>query len=87
MIAPTAVIAGIGLMLGFDVIKAPGATGYYDSDLMSKANVAVNAIKQTKYNFGFIHIKAVDDSGHDGNLEIKNKFLQIIDGMIGMMVD
>ena len=31
-----------------------------------------------EYDFGFMHIKAVDDAGHDKSLEIKNTFLRKI---------
>jgi 2,3-bisphosphoglycerate-independent phosphoglycerate mutase len=30
-------------------------------------------ITSNEYDFGFMHIKAVDDAGHDKNLEMKVK--------------
>ena len=37
MIAPTAIIKGIGRSIDLDIIDVPGATGGYDSDLNKKA--------------------------------------------------
>ena len=39
------------------------------------------------YDFGFIHIKAVDDAGHDKNVEMKLKFLEKTDQMIKHLID
>lgn len=71
MIAPTCIIAGLGLSLQMDVLQAPGATGDYHTDLQSKAKTAIEAFASPMYDFGFIHIKAVDDAGHDRDLEKK----------------
>ena len=72
MVAPTAIIRGIGMTFGLDLVESPGATGYYDSDLNMKAETCANKLMtDEKYNFGFIHIKGVDDAGHDKSLEIK----------------
>jgi 2,3-bisphosphoglycerate-independent phosphoglycerate mutase len=38
------------------------------------------------YRFGFVHIKAVDDAGHDCRLDLKIGFLEKIDAMVGVMV-
>eukprot|EP00352_Strombidinopsis_acuminata_P000283 CAMPEP_0176344172 /NCGR_PEP_ID=MMETSP0126-20121128/4502_1 /TAXON_ID=141414 ORGANISM="Strombidinopsis acuminatum, Strain SPMC142" /NCGR_SAMPLE_ID=MMETSP0126 /ASSEMBLY_ACC=CAM_ASM_000229 /LENGTH=238 /DNA_ID=CAMNT_0017690503 /DNA_START=265 /DNA_END=981 /DNA_ORIENTATION=+ len=68
MIAPTAIIRGVGITFGIDLIDVEGTTGYYDSNLNGKADATVKAITSGKYDFGFMHIKAVDDAGHDKNL-------------------
>lgn len=34
------------------------------------------------YNFGFVHIKAVDDAGHDKSLEKKTEYIKKVDEMI-----
>eukprot|EP01022_Parablepharisma_sp_SALTPOND_P025728 TRINITY_DN604_c0_g1_i1.p2 TRINITY_DN604_c0_g1~~TRINITY_DN604_c0_g1_i1.p2 ORF type:complete len:470 (-),score=52.73 TRINITY_DN604_c0_g1_i1:73-1482(-) len=86
LIAPTAVIAGIGITFGIDVKKAKGATGYYDSDYMSKAAVAIENITKGEYDFGFVHIKGVDDSGHDGSYKIKLDLLKRIDDMVAKIL-
>ena len=50
-----------------------GMTGYYDSNLEGKF---VRAGKEfienaNQYDFGFVHVKAIDDAGHDKNEQIK----------------
>jgi len=44
-------------------------TGFYDSNLEGKMLYAAEIINE--YDFGFVHIKAVDDAGHDKDLGIK----------------
>jgi len=67
-----------------DIKKAPGATGDYHTNLTSKARTLVEHLgsKDSTYRFGFLHVKAVDDAGHDKNVNLKVKFLEEIDGMV-----
>lgn len=65
MIAPTAIIRGIGQSVGLTVLDVPMTTGYYDSNLNNKAIACANALQHSNYSFAFIHVKAVDDAGHD----------------------
>lgn len=44
MVAPTKIIAGLGLSLGIDILEAPGATGDYRTLLTSKATAIANAL-------------------------------------------
>ena len=70
IIAPTAIIRGVGLELGMDLIDdVEGMTGYYDSNLEGKViRAGKEFIENTNnYEFGFVHVKAVDDAGHDKN--------------------
>jgi 2,3-diphosphopglycerate-independent phosphoglycerate mutase len=71
LIAPTCIIAGIGMTLGMDLIRVPGATGDYFTDFNAKAKALKYNIQTDKYNFGFCHLKAVDDAGHDHDVEKK----------------
>ena len=70
-----------------DLLNVPGATGDYRTDLMAKAHQALNTLMNRSFNYdmGFIHIKAVDDCGHDRNVRLKIEFLEKIDTMIGMI--
>lgn len=72
MVAPTAIIRGVGLTVGMDIQgdkEVPGMTGFYDSNIEGKMTFAAKKIDD--YDFGFVHIKAVDDAGHDKDLNIK----------------
>lgn len=74
MIAPTAIIRGVGRSFGMDLLDdVEGMTGYYDSNLEGKTVRAANEFIQNLngYDFGFVHVKAVDDAGHDKNKQMK----------------
>ncbi|KAI8055856.1 2,3-bisphosphoglycerate-independent phosphoglycerate mutase-domain-containing protein [Syncephalis plumigaleata] len=89
MIAPTCIIAGLGETVGMDICIVPGATGDYFTNIMAKGEAAVDKLlsKDSSYNFAFLHIKAVDDAGHDRNIDYKIRFLQEIDQMLGSIMD
>jgi 2,3-bisphosphoglycerate-independent phosphoglycerate mutase len=53
------------MSLGIDVIEAEGATGNYRTALHAKAAAACAALAGSGYTFSFVHVKAVDDTGHD----------------------
>lgn len=86
MIAPTCIIAGLGMSLGFDLVKAPGATGDYHTNLLSKAETALHMLGEGEYDFGFVHVKAVDDAGHDRDVEKKVHFIEKADEMIASII-
>lgn len=99
MIAPTAIIRGAGITFGIPIIDVEGTTGYYNSNLDNKFAKALELFKSTgssdkdcetevkNYDFGFIHIKAVDDAGHDKNLGIKIQQLEKIDKCIQSFIE
>lgn len=106
MVAPTKIIAGLGLSLGIDILEAPGATGDYRTLLTSKASAIAKALsaplqscpnvfvpggdehkpgRSDGYDFGFLHIKAIDDAGHDKASVFKVKGLEAVDRAIGQL--
>ncbi|KAE9595244.1 putative phosphoglycerate mutase (2,3-diphosphoglycerate-independent) [Lupinus albus] len=106
MVAPTKIIAGLGLSLGIDILEAPGATGDYRTLLTSKASAIAKALsapfqscprvfvpgedehkagRLDGYDFGFLHIKAIDDAGHDKASILKLKGLEAVDTAIGQL--
>ena len=44
MVAPTKIIAGLGLSLGIDILEAPGTTGDYRTLLTNKATAIAKAL-------------------------------------------
>jgi Predicted phosphoglycerate mutase, AP superfamily len=44
MIAPTAIIRGLGITLGIDIIDVPGTTGDYNTNLNLKGQRAAEVI-------------------------------------------
>ncbi|CAL9127497.1 uncharacterized protein LOC103973974 [Musa acuminata AAA Group] len=106
MVAPTKIIAGLGLSLGVDILEAPGATGDYRTLLTSKATAIAKALSaplqpspcifvpgedehkpglSQGYDFGFLHVKAIDDAGHDKASILKVRALEAVDRAIGQL--
>ncbi|GAA5806453.1 hypothetical protein HPULCUR_011987 [Helicostylum pulchrum] len=86
LIAPTCIIAGIGITVGMDLLNVPGATGDYHTNFHAKAEACLENIRLDKYDFGFCHLKAVDDAGHDQDAEKKIYYLEKMDEMIGSVI-
>ena len=88
MVAPTKVIAGIGASLGMAIVPAAGATGDYHSLLSSKVHAIAEALGNSNSNFqvGFLHVKSVDDAGHDGNAALKRDLIEAADAMVGQLL-
>lgn len=57
-----------------DLLNVPGATGDYHTNFHAKAKACLENIRLDKYDFGFCHLKAVDDAGHDQDAEKKVNF-------------
>jgi 2,3-diphosphopglycerate-independent phosphoglycerate mutase len=86
MVSPTAIIRGVGLTVGMQIRgdqEVPGMTGFYDSNLKGKMEYAAQICDE--YDFGFVHIKAVDDAGHDKDLQIKIAQIEKSDQAIGSL--
>lgn len=81
MIAPCCIIAGIGEALGMTLVKVPGATGRHDSDFKAKFDTAYRYLfeSEDEYQFGFVHIKAVDEASHNGEPLEKRYLLEKVD--------
>ena len=64
-------------------------TGYYDSNLEGKClRAAKEFVENTnKYDFGFVHVKSVDDAGHDKNEKVKIEQLEKVDRAVTKLVE
>ncbi|MBU1912761.1 MAG: phosphoglycerate mutase, partial [Candidatus Omnitrophica bacterium] len=69
IISAVDLIKGIGRIIGLDVIDVPGATGYYDTNYLGKAEYAIDSLKHK--DFVFVHVEAPDEAGHNGDLREK----------------
>ncbi len=73
-------IKGIGKTIGLEVINVPGATAYYDSDILAKAKYAMRALKNK--DFVFVHVEAIDEAGHNGDLRQKIAMIERFDQLV-----
>ena len=87
MIAPTAIIRGVGITFEIPIIEVEGTTGFYDSNLNGKAIKAAELLKSDDYDFGFVHVKATDDAGHDKSPRIKVEQFEKCDQMINTFLE
>jgi Metalloenzyme superfamily len=78
--------AGLGMSLGMEWLPAAGATGSYDSLFHRKAAAVADAVTTGGFQFGFVHVKAVDDCGHDRLWQLKVRYLEVVDQMLGQIV-
>ena len=76
-VAGASLYKGVAKYIGMEVIPVEGATGKADTNLINKAEAALRALKH--YDFVFVHIKATDSMGHDGNYEGKLDMILRID--------
>lgn len=80
IISAVDLVNGIGKTLGLNVVKVPGATGYYDTDYLAKAEYGLKALE--KQDFLFIHVEAPDEAGHNGDLRQKIKAIEKFDSLV-----
>ena len=74
-VAGTGLIKGIGRLTGMSVPDVPGATGYVDTDYLSKAKVALRML-QEDHDFVLIHVEGIDEVSHDKNVEAKIRAIE-----------
>ena len=80
-IAGVALIRGMFRTVGMDLIDVNGATGGLDTDMIAKADAALNALQS--YDLVVLHVKAPDLCGHDGNASEKIRVIERMDAMMG----
>jgi len=83
-VAGGALYKGVAKYLGMDVIDVKGATGGFDTDLNAKVASAARALKDN--DFVFLHVKATDVAGHDGDWQAKTKFIEKVDKAIAPLL-
>jgi 2,3-bisphosphoglycerate-independent phosphoglycerate mutase len=80
IISAVDVIKGLGKCAGMTVIDVPGATGYIDTNYAGKAQAAIDAIQT--HDFVYLHVEAIDECSHMGDLELKMQAIADFDAKI-----
>ena len=80
IISAVDVIKGIGKCTGMKVIEVPGATGFLDTNYAGKAAAAVAAIRD--FDFVYVHLEAIDECSHIGDLKLKLRAIEEFDSRI-----
>mmetsp|Transcript_7765 Transcript_7765/g.19222 ORF Transcript_7765/g.19222 Transcript_7765/m.19222 type:complete len:161 (+) Transcript_7765:569-1051(+) len=66
---------------------AAEATGDYRTKLSCKVDAVCEALREGKFGMGMVHVKAVDDMGHDKDVEGKLRWIERADEMVGELVE
>lgn len=77
IISAVDLVRGVGVLLGWQRIDVPGATGYLDTDYAAKGRAAVAALLQ--FDLVCVHVEAPDEASHEGRADAKVKALEEID--------
>lgn len=80
MITAVDLLRGLALLIGWQKVEVPGATGYTDTDYAAKGQAAINTLACT--DLVCVHIEAPDEASHEGDLDGKIKALEQIDEKI-----
>ncbi len=80
VISAVDVIQGLGLCTGMEVIKVPGATGFIDTNYAGKAAAAIEALD--RHDFVYLHVEAIDECSHMGDLKLKMQAIEDFDSKI-----
>ncbi len=81
MISAVDLLKGIGNGTGMQVATVEGATGNIDTNFDGKAEAAIKALK-SGCEFVYIHVEAPDECGHQGQIDLKVKAIELIDEKI-----
>jgi 2,3-bisphosphoglycerate-independent phosphoglycerate mutase len=75
---------GIGSFLGMEVLEVAGATGLPDTDVRAKFQAVLASLQS--YDFVFVHVKAADSLGEDGDFQGKKSFIEKIDQAASLLL-
>lgn len=77
MITAVDLLRGLAVLLGWDCIEVPGATGYLDTDYAAKGRYAIEALRT--HDLVCVHVEATDEASHEGRCDEKIRALEEID--------
>lgn len=77
IISAVDLVRGVGVLIGWQRIDVPGATGYLDTDYAAKGRYGVAALAE--HDLVCIHIEAPDEASHEGRADAKVTAIEEID--------
>ncbi len=77
IISAVDLVRGVGVLIGWDRIDVPTATGYLDTDYAAKGRAGVAALNN--HDLVCVHVEAPDEASHEGRADEKVKALERID--------
>lgn len=73
-------VKGVCKAAGMKLINVSGATGTCETNVLAKAEAAVEALRSN--DFVFVHVKAPDIASHDGRVDEKVRMIRKIDQLV-----
>ena len=80
IISAVDVILGLGLLGSMESLRPEGATGFLDTNYENKARAGVDLLHRN--DFVYVHVEAVDECGHIGDLANKIKAIEDCDARL-----
>jgi 2,3-bisphosphoglycerate-independent phosphoglycerate mutase len=77
VISAVDIINGLGVYAGLERIKVPGITGFLDTNYRGKGEYGVKSLERN--DFVFIHVEAIDEAGHMGDVDKKIQAIEDFD--------
>jgi len=80
VISAVDLVKGIGKCVGLEPVIVPGATGYFDTNYVGKAESALDALD--RHDLVYVHVEAPDEAGHEGLVEEKVHSIEQFDKLV-----
>jgi len=77
VISAVDLIMGLGVCVGMDLIRVPGATGLSDTNYEGKAQACLDALAD--HDLVYVHVEATDEAGHARDLDLKVRCIEYLD--------
>jgi 2,3-bisphosphoglycerate-independent phosphoglycerate mutase len=77
VISAVDLVMGLGVCVGMDLIRVPGATGLYDTNYEGKARACLDALAD--HDLVYVHVEATDEAGHARDLDLKIRCIEYLD--------
>ncbi|MEM2726727.1 MAG: 2,3-bisphosphoglycerate-independent phosphoglycerate mutase [Archaeoglobaceae archaeon] len=85
VVSATALIKGVGKIVGGEAITPLGATGNKRTDIGAKLSTALDLLKSN--DVVLLHIKAPDEIGHDKDFDGKVEFIERLDAHLDKLLE
>jgi 2,3-bisphosphoglycerate-independent phosphoglycerate mutase len=80
MVSASGFARGIAKLLGLDVVNVPGATGYYDTDYLGKAEFGLRTLDSN--DMLIIHLSSINEASYQGDLKQKIQAIENFDSLV-----
>ncbi len=77
VISAVDLVMGLGVCVGMDLIRVPGATGLSDTNYEGKAQACLDAL--ATHDLVYVHVEATDEAGHARDLDLKIRCIEYLD--------